>query len=98
MKFNIIKNYRLRNNFFLYEKKFKALKYIIYNRKLSLSVRWKASLILSELNSFSKIRIYTKCFLTGRSRGYSNFTGLSRIKLRLLARDGKLPFIRKASW
>lgn len=46
----------------------------------------------------SPIRVITRCQLTGRPRGnYAKF-GLSRIAFRLLALDGKLPGVTKASW
>ncbi|MCX5659089.1 MAG: 30S ribosomal protein S14 [Planctomycetota bacterium] len=46
----------------------------------------------------SPTRLRTLCALTGRSRGvYSKFK-LSRIKLRELALEGKVPGMRKASW
>lgn len=43
-------------------------------------------------------RYFNRCNLTGRSRGYIRYFGLSRIAFRELARDGKLPGVRKASW
>lgn len=98
MKFTQIKDRKHRNNFFLFEKKIKALKFITQNQSFSLAVRWKAMLILSELANCSKIKINNRCFQTGRRKGFVRFTGLSRIKMRELCRDGKLPFIRKASW
>ena len=46
----------------------------------------------------SPTRVRTLCALTGRSRGvYSKFM-ISRIKLRELALQGKIPGMRKASW
>jgi len=38
------------------------------------------------------------CALTGRSRGVYRKFKVSRIKLRELALDGKIPGMRKASW
>ncbi len=46
----------------------------------------------------SPVRIRNRCSLTGRSRGYVGKYGISRIKFRELALDGKIPGIRKASW
>jgi len=46
----------------------------------------------------SKTRVRNRCTLTGRGRGvYAKF-GLCRNMFRLLALEGKLPGIRKASW
>ena len=46
----------------------------------------------------SRIRVRNRCELTGRSRGYYRDFGLSRIKFRELALDGKIPGVSKASW
>jgi len=46
----------------------------------------------------SPVRIKNRCAISGRSRGYLRTFGLSRIQFRLLARDGKIPGVKKASW
>ena len=46
----------------------------------------------------SPTRIKNRCAVTGRSRGYLRAFGLSRIKFRELAREGKIPGVKKASW
>lgn len=46
----------------------------------------------------SPVRVRNRCKLTGRPRGYSRVFGISRIKLRELALDGKIPGMTKASW
>ena len=46
----------------------------------------------------SPVRLRNRCQLTGRPRGYMRIFGISRIKFRELANDGKIPGIRKASW
>lgn len=46
----------------------------------------------------SPTRVRNRCNLTGRARGYISKYGVSRIKFRELALDGKIPGIRKASW
>ncbi len=43
-------------------------------------------------------RIKNRCAVTGRGRGYLRAFGLSRIKFRELAREGKIPGVKKASW
>lgn len=44
------------------------------------------------------IRYRTRCEMTGRPRGNYRKFGLSRMKFRELALDGKLPGVTKASW
>lgn len=39
-----------------------------------------------------------RCALTGRSRGYLRYFGVSRITFRELAHKGHLPGVRKSSW
>jgi small subunit ribosomal protein S14 len=46
----------------------------------------------------SPTRIRKRCSLTGRPRGHVGKFGVSRIKFRELALDGKLPGVKKASW
>lgn len=46
----------------------------------------------------SPVRMRNRCRLTGRPRGYMRFFGISRIKFRELALDGKIPGVTKASW
>jgi small subunit ribosomal protein S14 len=48
--------------------------------------------------SSSAVRIKNRCAVTGRSRGYMRAFGLSRIQFRELAREGKIPGVKKASW
>ncbi len=46
----------------------------------------------------SPTRLRSLCALTGRSRGVYRKFKISRIKLRELALEGKIPGMRKASW
>ncbi len=46
----------------------------------------------------SPTRVKNRCAVTGRSRGYLRAFGLSRIQFRELAREGKIPGVKKASW
>lgn len=46
----------------------------------------------------SPIRIKNRCSVSGRQRGYMRDFGVSRIVFRELARDGKIPGVKKASW
>jgi small subunit ribosomal protein S14 len=46
----------------------------------------------------SPVRLKNRCAITGRSRGYMRPFGLSRIQFREMAREGKIPGVKKASW
>jgi small subunit ribosomal protein S14 len=46
----------------------------------------------------SPVRLKNRCQITGRPRGYLRAFGLSRIQFREMAREGKIPGIKKASW
>jgi small subunit ribosomal protein S14 len=46
----------------------------------------------------SPSRYKNRCAITGRSNGYLRDFGLSRIKFRELANEGKVPGVRKSSW
>ena len=46
----------------------------------------------------SATRLRNLCAITGRSRSVYRKFKISRIKLRELALDGKIPGMRKASW
>jgi small subunit ribosomal protein S14 len=46
----------------------------------------------------SPTRLRNLCALTGRSRGVYRKFKISRIKLRELALEGKIPGMKKASW
>lgn len=46
----------------------------------------------------SSVRLHNRCKLTGRPRGYIRRFGISRIKFRELALQGKIPGVKKTSW
>lgn len=46
----------------------------------------------------SRVRLRNRCSITGRPRAYYRKFGLCRNQFRLLALEGKIPGIRKASW
>ena len=57
---------------------------------------WKA---LDEMpKNSSKVRLKNRCQITGRPRGYIRYFGLSRIMMRDMALNGKIPGLKKASW
>ncbi len=46
----------------------------------------------------SKVRLRNRCKLTGRPRAYFRQFGVSRLVLREMAHQGKIPGLTKASW
>mgnify|MGYP005610422905 FL=1 len=46
----------------------------------------------------SPVRMHDRCKLTGRPRGYMRTFGISRNVFRLMALNGKIPGVTKASW
>jgi small subunit ribosomal protein S14 len=57
---------------------------------------WKA---LDEMpKNSSKVRLKNRCQITGRPKGYVRYFGLSRIMVRDMALNGKIPGLKKASW
>ena len=86
----------LSNKFF---KKRKALKKIIMDRKLPLEERFKAQQKLSKLpRNSAKIRVMNRCQITGRPHGVYRKLKISRIALRQLGLEGKIPGLVKSSW
>ena len=82
-----------------FENKRRKLKEIIMNKKISLEERFKAQMKLSKLpRNSSKIRIKNRCEITGRSRGVYRKLKISRITLRQLSLEGKVPGMVKSSW
>ena len=46
----------------------------------------------------AKVRLHNRCMLTGRPKGYMRKFGINRVTFRLMANNGKIPGITKASW
>lgn len=46
----------------------------------------------------SPVRVKNRCVVTGRSRGYMRYFGLSRQQFREMARRGEIPGVKKSSW
>ena len=77
----------------------KELKKIVMNKKVSLDERFKAQMKLSKLpRNSSKIRVKNRCEITGRSHGVYRKLRISRISLRKLSLEGKVPGMVKSSW
>ena len=95
----IQRNYKRERLVKKYSKKRIALKKLIKNKKTSPEVRIDAINKLSKLPRNSMpCRLRNRCIVTGRARGNYRKFKLSRIAIRELASDGKLPGIIKSSW
>ncbi len=82
-----------------YFKKRDSLKKIIMNKKLTLEERFKAQQKLSKLpRNSAKTRVRNRCQITGRPHGVYRKLKISRIALRQLGLEGKIPGMVKSSW
>ena len=87
---------KLANKF--YEKR-KKLKKIIMDKKIPLEERFKAQQKLSKMpRNSSKTRVVNRCQITGRPHGVYRKLKISRIALRKLGLEGKIPGMVKSSW
>ena len=90
------KRIKLSNKFF---KKRQALKKIIMNKNLTLEERFKAQQNLSKLpRNSAKSRVMNRCQITGRPHAVYRKLKISRIALRQLGLQGKIPGMVKSSW
>ena len=91
-------NKRIKLSDKFYEKRLK-LKKIIMDKKLSLEERFKAQQKLAKLpRNSSKVRVMNRCQITGRPHGVYRKLKISRIALRQLGLEGKIPGMVKSSW
>ena len=82
-----------------YYKKREKLKKKIMDKKLSFEERFKAQQKLSKLpRNSAKIRVRNRCQITGRPHGVYRKLKISRIALRQLGLEGKIPGMVKSSW
>ena len=80
-------------------KKREKLKQLIMNKKLSLKERFEAQQKLSKLpRNSAKTRVRNRCQITGRPHGVYKKLKISRIALRQLGLQGKIPGMIKSSW
>ena len=90
------KRIKLANKF--YEKR-KKLKNIIMDKKLPLEERFRAQQKLSKLpRNSAKVRVRNRCQITGRPHAVYRKLKISRIALRKLGLEGKIPGMVKSSW
>ncbi len=91
-------NRRIKLSNKLYKKRMN-LKKIIMDKKLSLEERFKAQQKLSKLpRNSAKVRVMNRCQITGRPHGVYRKLKISRIALRQLGLEGKIPGMVKSSW
>ena len=80
-------------------KKRQKLKKIVMNKKLPLEERFKAQQKLSKLpRNSARVRVMNRCQITGRPHGVYRKLKISRIALRQLGLQGKIPGLIKSSW
>jgi small subunit ribosomal protein S14 len=95
----IVKNEQRKVLVNRYRERRKALVAVIRNPATSDADREAAYARLRKLpRNSSAVRIRNRCSMSGRSRGYEGFFGLSRMALREMALNGLIPGVRKASW
>ena len=91
-------NRRIKLSEKLFKKRMK-LKKIIMDKKLSLEERFKAQQKLSKMpRNSAKVRVMNRCQITGRPHGVYRKLKISRIALRQLGLEGKIPGMVKSSW
>lgn len=75
------------------------LKAITRNQELPMEERFAAQLKLAELpRNSAPNRVRNRCEVTGRPRAYYRKLKMSRVALRELGSDGKIPGLVKSSW
>ncbi len=76
-----------------------ALKEIANDESKSMEERFKARLKLAKLpRNSSATRLHNRCQVSGRPKAYYRKLKMSRIALRDLASEGKIPGMVKSSW
>ena len=96
---SIQKNIRRKLLVKKYQDKRLKLKKMIKDKNLSIEERFKLQTKINDMpRDGSRVRVRNRCKLTGRTRGVYRKFELSRIKIRELSREGKLPGVIKSSW
>ena len=91
-------NKRIKLSDKFYNKR-KNLKKIIMDKKLPLEERFKAQQKLSNLpRNSAKNRVMNRCQITVRPHAVYRKLKISRIALRQLGLEGKIPGMIKSSW
>jgi small subunit ribosomal protein S14 len=90
------KRIKLSDKFY---KKRQKLKKTIMDKKLPFEERFKAQQTLAKLpRNSAKVRVMNRCQITGRPHGVYRKLKISRIALRQLGLQGKIPGLVKSSW
>lgn len=84
----------------LIAQKYKSTKFTI-KRRIKLLRTFDGDMSTKTFNEIPRLasltRIKKRCFITGRSRGFYNAFGVSRIMFRQMACEGLMPGVRKSS-
>jgi len=81
------------------KKKRNSIRKLRNNKSISIEERFETQMILSKIpRNSNKVRIKNRCILSGRGRGIYRKFKLSRICIRKLASECKLPGVTKSSW
>jgi small subunit ribosomal protein S14 len=95
----IEKNERRKRMVKKYAARRAELKAKAMDEDLPLEERFKARLKLAELpRNSAPTRVRNRCEVTGRPRGYYRKLRMSRIALRELGNEGRVPGMVKSSW
>nr|YP_010032398.1 ribosomal protein S14 [Schizocladia ischiensis]QOW07612.1 ribosomal protein S14 [Schizocladia ischiensis] len=98
-KWSFHRDFKRRQAYATLEKTRLSFRALMRNQNLSPSLRWRAQIELAKLPVSSSIsRQHNRCVQTSRSPSLLRPYKLSRLRFRLLASQGLLPGIRKASW
>ena len=82
-----------------YATKRAALKEIANDESRPMEERFRAGLKLAKLpRNSSATRLHNRCQLSGRPKAYYRKLKMSRIALRDLASEGRIPGMVKSSW
>ncbi|MDR0679585.1 MAG: 30S ribosomal protein S14 [Puniceicoccales bacterium] len=98
-KSSVVKNEKRKMLVSRYATRRMEIKRKLLDPSLSDSEYWTERRNMAKLpKDSSPIRIRNRCAVTGRSRGYHRWFGLSRIKLREMISFGEIPGVTKSSW
>ena len=93
------KNKKIAGLVVKYRRQREDLKAAIKDESLPFEERLQAVRKLASLpRNSSPVRYRNRCKVTGRPRGYLRAYGMSRVSLRELALEGKVPGVTKSSW
>ncbi|MCP4385748.1 MAG: 30S ribosomal protein S14 [Hyphomicrobiales bacterium] len=95
----IERNKKRRRMVARYAEKRAELKRLARDESMSLEERFQARMKLAELpRNSAPVRVRNRCEVSGRPRGFYRKLRMSRIALRELGSEGKIPGLVKSSW